>query len=192
MKMKKDYVLLFIVIILTIGSVVGDRIYVANFQKEFKKIEQKRIETSNKLNTAKIVYEDLTHVRDLVFKNMDIPGKKDTASHETVFFDFVTECVNDLKMELLSVSPERPKKNGRVTTYGYKIVVQGDFFSFGELCSKFENSRRIISLEHYSVDLILDNKKNKTNLVKTTSGHKGIQVTMYVNTYRVEKRAHQI
>ena len=43
----------------------------SHFETEFKAIEKKRIDTSNKLATAKIVSEDLTHVKDLVFKNMD-------------------------------------------------------------------------------------------------------------------------
>ncbi len=186
--MKTQYTLLITVIILIIGAIAGDYFYVARFEKEFKAIEQQRIETSNQLNTAKIVYENLTHVRDLVFKNMDLSGEKDTVTHETVFFDFVTECVNDLKMELISVKPDRPRVNGRVTTFGYQIKLEGDFFSFGELCSKFENSRRIISLENFNVGLVVEDiTGRRTSFTRSVSGHKGIAVTMYVNTYRIRR-----
>ena len=117
---------------------------------------------------------------------MDFPGHKDSVTHETVFFDFVTECVNDLKMTLVSVQPERPVVSGRVTVYGYEIRLQGDFFSFGELCSKFENSRRIISLDDYEVALV-KGIKGIRNKKRSADGHKGIDITMYVSTYRVRK-----
>ena len=152
--MKKEQGFLLIVVVFILGFIAMDRFYLTGFQEKFKEIEKQRIDVSNKLNTAKIISEDFPYVKDLVFKNMDFPGNNDTISHETVFFDFVTECVNDLKMTLVSVEPIRPVKSGRVTYYGYEIEVQGDFFSFGELSSKFENSRRIISLETFDVVLV--------------------------------------
>jgi len=82
----------------------------------------------NKLATAKIVYENLNHVRDLVFKNMDFPGRMDTVAQETRFFDYVTTCINDLKLKLVSVEPVRPVIQDRITTFGYTIVIEGDFF----------------------------------------------------------------
>jgi Tfp pilus assembly protein PilO len=79
------------------------------------------------------------------------------------------------------VEPVRPVIQDRITTFGYTIVIEGDFFKFGELCSKFENSRRIISLETFNVDLI---SSEKTRGLQT---NKGIRVKMRVNTYRVKK-----
>jgi len=187
--MKKEQVFLLIVVLLLIGSIAVDRFYLSKFEENFKEIEKKRIDVSNKLNTAKIISEDFPYVKDLVFKNMDFPGHNDTISHETAFFDFVTECVNDLKMTLVSVQPSRPKKVGRVTYYGYEIVVEGDFFSFGELSSKFENSRRIISLETFDVQLISQRKGAKKKFKTTKTSHKGISVTMFLNTYRIDKGA---
>jgi Tfp pilus assembly protein PilO len=185
--MKKEQGLLLGVIVLILAVIALDIFYVSKFEDKFKEIEKKRLEVSNKLATAKIISEDLNHVRDLVFKNMDVPGHEDTVTHETVFFDFVTECVNDLKMTLISVKPERPITQGKVTIYGYEIKVEGDFFSFGELCSKFENSRRIISLESFEVEQV----QSEEELIKTGStgrtGRREISVIMFVNTYRVKK-----
>jgi Tfp pilus assembly protein PilO len=113
---------------------------------------------------------------------MDFPGQKNNTAHESYFFDFVTTCINDLKLQLVSVKPLRPVVKGPVTTYGYDIVIEGDFFKFGELCAKFENSRRIVSLETFSVDL-MTNSQGKIASAET----KGIRVTMRVNTYRIKK-----
>lgn len=180
--MKLGNLLVIFMILVIIGIIVGDRMYVSKFQDKFRELEKQRIITSNKLTTAKIVHENLFHVRDLVFKNMDFPGQPDTIHHESHFFDFITTCVNDLKLKLVSVEPKRPTVRGRITTYTYAIEVEGDFFKFGELCAKFENSRRITSLESFKVSLVDKSEKAAGGAEK-----KAIQVEMTINTYRVQK-----
>jgi hypothetical protein len=180
--MKKDYILLITAILFVIGAILTDVMYVSKLKGKFLELEKQRIVTSNKLATAKIVHENLNHVRDLVYKNMDFPGQTDSISHETHFFEFVTSCVNDLKLKLLSVKPKRPVTVDRITTYSYDIEVEGDFFSYGELCSKFENSRRLVTLKAFSVTLIEKDEK-------TAGGpeNKRIGVKMLLDTYRVRK-----
>jgi hypothetical protein len=177
---KHSPILLVSIIFITVGIIAGDLLYASKFEQKFIELERERIITSNKLATAKIVYENLNHVRDLVFKNMDFPGQRDSISSESIFFDFLTTCLNDLKLKLISIRPARPQTTGQITTLGYDLEIEGDFFKFGELCSKFENSRRIISLENFSVDLLND---------RTTVGgnNSGVRVRMRVNTYRVKK-----
>ena len=124
---------------------------------------------------------------------MDFPGQKDTVSHESIFFDFLTDCVNDLKLRLISVKPVRPQTTDRITTYGYDIEIEGDFFKFGELCAKFENSRRIISLESFNVGLIEENRRQASRYTREISAvNKGIRVRMRVNTYRIKKAVEYI
>jgi len=180
--MKKEHLFLLLSILAVIGVAAADILYVSKLKKKFLDLEKQRIITSNKLATAKIVHENLNHVRDLVFKNMDFPGQSDSVSHETHFFEFVTTCVNDLKLKLLAVRPKRPVTQGRITTYSYDIEVEGDFFSFGELCSKFENSRRIVTLRAYSVTLLEKGEKSAGG-----PENKRISVKMLLDTYRVKK-----
>jgi hypothetical protein len=192
--MKTDMLLLTGTIIILVAFIAVDRLVVAKFEPAFKKLETQRIITSNKLASAKIVYENLNHVRDLVQKNMIFPGQKDSVSHESIFFDFVTTCVNDLKMKLISCKPSMPVVTGGITTFGYDIELEGDFFSLGELCAKFENSRRIISLTSFDVGLaasasnggIGENGKPADPMFGS-SGKEGILIKMHVNTYRIKK-----
>jgi len=183
--MKKNnaaLALVLIVVALFIAAVAFDNYYMPNYKKRFASIEKQRIIVSNKLTTAKIVQENLNHVRDLVFNNMDFPGQADTIDHETQFFGFVTTCVNDLKLKLVSVRPVEPTTSARVTTYGYDVEIEGDFFKFGELCAKFENNRRIVSVESFDVDLISDYDDGRGRL---NSEFKGVKIRMRVNTYRI-------
>lgn len=185
--MSKDKLAILAVIITTLGFVLFDQLYLSKLKKEFMQLETKLIVTSNKLATAKIVSENLNHVRELVFKNMDFPGQKDSVSHETYLFNFITECVNDLKLKLVSLTPSLPQVKGRVTTYSYTILLEGDFFKFGELCAKLENSRRIVSLETFDISL--------TSLEETSYGgpeNKEIKIKMTINTYRIKKSDEQI
>ncbi len=150
--MKKGEGLLAIMAVATIAVIPADLFYTSRFVPRFKEVEQKRIVISNQLATAKIVSENLNHVRDLVYRNMEFAGQKDSLPpHETQFYDFLTECVNDLKMRIISVRPLAPVKSGRVTTYSYDIALEGDYFSLGELCSKFENSRRVMALTSFEI-----------------------------------------
>ncbi|MBN1982867.1 MAG: type 4a pilus biogenesis protein PilO [Chitinivibrionales bacterium] len=180
--MKLGIPLLLIAILLSVGAVIADKLYVSKLEKKFLELEKQRIVTSNKLATAKIVQENLNHVRDLVLKNMEFPNQKNPAMHESHFFDFITTCINDLKLKLVSVKPLAPVEKGRITVYGYDIEIEGDFFKFGELCSKFENSRRIVTLESFSVDLLAPNEE-----VRKAEESKKIKIVMRVNTYRVKK-----
>jgi hypothetical protein len=186
---KFGNILIVVALLGAIGVVVGDRWYVSKMKPEFEELEKQRIVTSNKLATAKIVFENLYHVRDLVFKNMDFPGVQDSLSPETRFFDFITTCINDLKIKLVSTKPVRPQTEGRITTFGYDIEMEGDFFKFGELCAKFENSRRITSVATFDVALLGDTKRQT---VGAGPGNKGIAVKMRVNTVRVAKEPEPI
>ena len=182
--------LLLLTISLTVGIAGFDRVYLSRYEERFIELEKQRIITSNKLATAKIVYENLNHVHDLISSNMDFPGQKDTLQHESVFFDFLTTCVNDLKLRLISVKPARPVTANRITTFGYDIVVEGDFFKFGELCAKFENNRRIISVENFDVNTVEDIGSSGKQVFRSgakSSLFKGLSVSMRVNTYRLKK-----
>jgi hypothetical protein len=195
--MKIGHILLTVLGIVIIGIIVGDKLFISKLEPQFLEIEKQRIVTSNKLATAKIVYENLNHVRELVFENMDFPGQEDSIAHETIFFEFLTTCVNDLKLKLISMKPLRPETVGLITTYSYDLELEGDFFKFGELCAKFENSRRIISLASFDVSLIEEthfsgggrNRRTNRTASQKGSSHKGIDVKMRVHTYRVRKSA---
>ncbi|MBN1576475.1 MAG: type 4a pilus biogenesis protein PilO [Chitinispirillaceae bacterium] len=188
--MKTGPIVLVVLAVIIAGLFTVDRMYIATLEPQFLELEKQRIVTSNKLATAKIVSENLNHVRDLVFKNMDFPGQKDTVSHESIFFEFLTSCLNDLKLTLISVKPVRPQTKDRITTYGYDIEIEGDFFAFGELCAKFENSRRIIALESFDVSLIEEGRRRTAKSSGIRGGitaNKRIRVKMRVNTYRIKK-----
>jgi hypothetical protein len=188
--MKLGIILSIVVGMVLIAFILVDRLIVADFVPTFKKLETQRIITSNKLASAKIVYENLNHVRDLVQKNMIFPGQVDSVSHETIFFDFITTCVNDLKMKLVSCRPAPPITAGAISTYGYELELEGDFFSFGELCSKFENSRRIITVNSFEVNLKAGEQSGNEEAFRREllkSQNKGITIKMRVNTYRIKK-----
>jgi hypothetical protein len=180
--MRKDDLLFLVTVLTFIGGILFDQLYLKKLKAEFLLLENERIETTNGLATAKIVHENLRHVRDLVFENMEFANKRDTVDHEAHIFDFITTCINDLKIELISLKPLHPRTDNLVTTQAYEIEMVGDFFKFGELCSKFENSRRIVSLETFSVALGgLDKKEWSVPL------RKEITVKMRINTFRVKK-----
>ncbi len=178
-----------------IAVIPADILYTSRFVPRFKEIEKERIVTSNQLATAKIVSENLNHVRDLVYRNMDFAGQKDSLPPETQFFDFLTECLNDLKMRLVFVHPMAPTVQGRVTTYGYEIGLEGDFFSFGELCSKLENSRRVMALSSFEVvqsgtervTTEIPAGKGKGAVATSLPTKRPVSITLRLDTYRVKK-----
>jgi Tfp pilus assembly protein PilO len=183
MHIKLGHILISIVIICAIGYIAADQLYIVSFETKFKEHEKERIVTSNKLASAKIVYSNLNHVRDLVQKNTDFPGQKDTVTPESVYFDFLTSSLNDLKMKIISVRILPPSTVGLITTYGYDIELEGDFFKFGELCSKFENSRRIISIESFKIEHIKQSSEGDKVAIPANAVH----ISLRVYTYRVRK-----
>lgn len=181
--MKGGNIIMIIVLLLTVGVITADRVYVSKFTERFKDVEKKRIVTSNKLATAKIVHENLFHVRELVVRNMILQNVNDSVNFESELFQFLTTCINDLKLKLIEVSPGRPSKKDRVETIIYDVEIEGDFFNFGELCAKLENSRRIISLKTYSV--VLADKRSKIKENKNKNNR--IRVKMGLETYMIDK-----
>lgn len=188
--MKTPQALLLTLIAVAVAVIPADLLYASRFVPRFKAIEKQRIITSNQLATAKIVSENLSHVRELVFRNMDFPGQKDSVSQEGILFDFLTTCVNDLKMRIVSVKPLRPVKSGRVTTYGYDLQLEGDFFSLGELCAKLENSQRVLALTSLDVTQI-NSEESQTGDPKAKAqpapGRRGISIRLHLDTFRVRK-----
>jgi len=170
-----------------------DLFYTSRFVPRFQEIERQRIITSNQLATAKIVSENLNHVRELVFRNMSFAGQKDSLSHEAILFDFLTTCMNDLKMKLISVRPSPPSEQGRVTVYGYDIVMEGDYFRFGEFCSKLENSQRLLAVTAFDV---AQHGKEVEASAPTKGGKsapapapetRGVAIKLHLDTFRVRK-----
>jgi hypothetical protein len=192
--MKPAESVLALMAVAALAVIPGDIFYTSRFAPRFKELERQRIVTSNQLATAKIVSENLNHVRDLVYQNMEFAGQKDSVSRETQFFDFLTECVNDLKMRLVSVHPQAPTTQGRVTTYGYDIALEGDFFSFGELCSKLENSRRVIAVTSFEVSqnaaasekASVAPAKGKAS-APAAPPKRWVGIRLHLDTYRVRK-----
>lgn len=179
---------LFLLVAAAAAMIPLDLLYASRFVPRFKELEKERIVTSNKLATAKIVSENLSHVRELVFSNMDFPGQKETRPQQTLLFEFLTTCVNDLKMRLVSVTPSRPKVEGRVTTHGYEIRLEGDFFSLGEFCAKLENSQRVLAVTSLEVvQLETDEGARGPKGKAAAPGHKAIAIRMNVDTFRVTK-----
>jgi hypothetical protein len=192
--MKSGNLLLSALIVTAVAVIPVDFLYASKFVDRFKQIENDRIITSNQLATAKIVSENLNHVRNLVFRNMDFAGQKDSLPQETILFDFLTSCVNDLKMRLVSVRPSPPTVSGRVTTYGYDIQLEGDFFSFGELCSKFENSQRVLSITSFEVSQAQRReapaataKPAKGKAAPPPSDRHSVLISMHLDSFRVRK-----
>ncbi len=183
--MKSGRILFMCSLVLALGIILVDRIYVVGLHKRIVLLEKERIAASNQLATAKIVQENLNHVRELVFENMEFGNQSDSGAFESRFFEFITQSVSDLKLRLVALEPSRPNTKGAQTEYSYKLVIEGDFFSFGELCAKLENSRRIITLERFSVQQLAD--KFSTSIV-TQSFTRGITATLVLNTYRIKKR----
>lgn len=195
--MKSGETLLLAMAAAALCVIPADMFYTSRFVPRFKEMEKQRIVTSNQLATAKIVSENLNHVRDLVYRNMEFAGQKDSVSQQSLLFDFLTSCVGDLKMRLVSVKPIPPTSLGRVTTYGYDIELEGDFFSFGELCSKLENSRRVMALTTFEVSeaaresgpvaVAVAQKNGKAPTPVVFSSRKTAAIKIHLDTFRVRK-----
>lgn len=169
-----------IMILLSVAAIAGDRLYVSRLHKRFQELENERIATSNGLATAKIVDENLRHVRDLVFENMEFPGRQDSIDPEARLFEFITECINDLKLVLVSIQPMQVKKKNASGTKSYALEIEGDFFTIGELCAKFENSRLLISIEELEISRASEKDDRPDGTAR-------IKARMVINTYRVKK-----
>lgn len=179
--MKPAKVFLALLCVLLVAFLAVDLLYFSKYQARFKAIEKERIVTSNKLATAKIISENLKHVRELVFDNMEFATQKDTIGNDMAFFKYLTESANDLKMRLISISPQQQEAKGRVVTFGYDVEMEGDFFSFGEFCSKLENNRKIISLTQFSLTPMNENSD------MVFSSRRALRIKLHLNTYKVRK-----
>ncbi len=179
--MRKEVAILAIIGAAIVAAIVADQLFLTRYKRDFADLERHWITTANQLATAKILHENLNHVRELVFENMDFTAQTDTISHQRRFFEFLTECVNDLKLQLISIEPVRPEAKGRIITYGYNLELEGDFFSLGELCAKFENSRRIVALDNFEVGLARGAENHASRKGQN------VRMKMRVNTFRVRK-----
>lgn len=173
-----------LLVVLVFGSIAAvDHWYVPQLTMQYEQIEKERLETANKLTTARIIHENLNHVRDLIFKNMVVPGMPDTIQVETEVFRFLTESVQDLKLTLVAVKPIALLPNGRISTYPYEIELEGDFFKFGELCTKIENNRRIMAVTQFEVSLM---QPSDDLDVRLKNQNQPVRIKMRLETFKVK------
>jgi len=172
-------ILLSAIVIVGVGIAASEHFIVQKMQTEFTNLEKERLDITNRLATAKIVQDNLNHVTDLLTKNMEAAGEATAENHESEFFKFITESVNDLKITMIATRPIRPVTAGEVTTYGYELEFEADFFKLGELCAKFENSRRIISIEEFDVIELDDATAN--------GAVQNVRVTMKIHSYLIRR-----
>lgn len=181
--MLKFKIIALCAVALCIAVLVTDRWYIPKLRQQYEATEKERLEVANKLTTARIIQENLNHVRDLIFSNMVVPGVVDSTTVETELFQFLTESVQDLKLKLVGLKPIAPTTQERVTTYPYEIEVEGDYFKFGELCAKLENNRRIISLTGFEVTLVQPSEDIDYRLLNQ---NQPVRIKMRVETYQVQ------
>jgi len=181
--MLKFKIIALCTVLLCIAIAVADHWYIPKLRQQYETTEKERLEVANRLTTARIIQENLNHVRDLIFSNMVIAGVVDSTTVETELFQFLTESVQDLKLKLVGLKPIPPSTVERVTTYPYEIEVEGDYFKFGELCAKLENNRRIISLTGYEVTLIQPNEDIDIRLLNQ---NQPVRIKMRLETYQVQ------
>ena len=96
-------------------------------------------------------------------------------------------------MKLVSVRPVKPSTLGRVTTFGYDIELEGDFFSFGELCSKLENSRRVIALTSFALTQTsrstssANDGKTEKGISRPLPDRRSVTIRIHLDTFSVKK-----
>jgi hypothetical protein len=154
-----NFKILLTVNIFILVAFLGFHIFLAQgLAEEIKDLEQKRIVKYNEYVSATILSENLNRVAKLINANMNIQigtkGKKGgkIPYSRTVFYNFITQCLRDLKITLVNFEQVEPSVKGRVKHEPYVVQILCDFFRFGELVSKFENSEKIVSLDKFSVE----------------------------------------
>ncbi len=165
---------------------------------EIAALETIRVKKSNDLLGAKIVSENLSRVSRLINANMDIELDTSQTTRRwrryarTVFYDFVTECLNDLKIPLTNFDQLPIQAQAGANSESYKLEVLSDFFRFGELATKFENSEKIISLDRFDVVKRAAEFENGDQLRRMDSSGVGpkdnLQVTLEIKTFQILKK----
>jgi Tfp pilus assembly protein PilO len=181
---RADQIFIAVILLALVGVFVTDQFFIKKFRRQFVKLEKEFVITSNKLTTAKIVQDNINHVHDMVVQNMEFPGRDQKKERETQFYQYITGCMNNLKLKLVSLEQVEPVVKDRVTTHSYDLELEGDFFKFGELCSNFENSRRIITIESFEVWLIEEGQSDQQD-----ARFQKIYVKMRINAFSIKAGA---
>lgn len=182
---------LFLVLIVFLGLIFFfvDMLYITPINEEIITIEKEIIKKNNELLSAKIVSKNMKRVRKLISinTNIEIVGvlEKERKSQYTNFYSFLTTCINDLKIELMSIKPEENFKKGRVEKSPYILSIRCDFFKLGELISKFENSERILSIPELDIQSIERSSSEKKKL--SPFGVHNLHVKMKIITNLIKK-----
>ncbi len=186
MKNAKVFLLLSIFALLIFLAI--DILLVSPINQEIIEVEKEKLKKTNELLSAKIVSKNMKRVRRLITINTEIEiideSDHDIKSQYTDFYNFLTTCVNDLKIELVSIRPDKTFKVGRIQKSPYILSIRCDFFKLGELISKFENSERILSIPDMDIQEVeLSENEKRTS----PFGVHNLQVKMTILTNLIKK-----
>ncbi len=164
--MKATGMLLTGTVALGLVAIVGDLAYLSRFKTRYQEIQADKVRTSHQLATARIISENLPHVRDLVFHNMEFPGSQDEKRAESIFLEFLSESVEMADLQLSDFEPLPPAVSGARSTYQYRLTLTGNLDGLDLFAKRLENHRRLVSLIEMEFQPVADSRGSDEGRIK--------------------------
>ncbi len=114
------------------------------------------------LISAEITSSQLDQVKKLIVENVALTEDDSLAQGASLqFLKALTLVLDELKIKLVSLEPQRPDYSGYFVETPYKMTIEATYEQFCQLSNKMEKSSRLISLKEFQLENYLEEYFNR-------------------------------
>lgn len=131
-------------------GIKSQRRMIAYKHKEIEKLQKRLI-------SAQITTSKLDQVKKLINENVALSDNDTLAQGASLqFLRALTAVLDQLKIKLISLDPQKPDNSGYFIETPYKMTVECSYEQLCKLSNKMEKSSRLISLKEFTLENYLE------------------------------------
>ncbi len=159
MNMRQKYLIFLIVIALfTAGFFTLGSSMLSKELKEIKRVDKKIKVAQEKLNSAKIMNEQLSEFSRII-QNSLTKTKKFKTEETNAFVKNLAELADRFKISVVNIFPKEVFTRANLVEQNYTMELQCDYIQMGKFLSKLESLDHIIKITYLEVKPMYDRNK---------------------------------
>ncbi len=159
MNMRQKYLIFLIVIALFVAGFISLRSSMINNElKEIKRVDKKIKVAQEKLNSAKIMNEELSEFSRII-QNSLTKTKKFETEETNKFVKDLAALADSYKISVSNIFPKEVFTRANLVEQNYTMELQCNYIQMGRFLSKLESLDHIIKITYLEVKPIYDKTK---------------------------------
>ena len=149
---KRNIILFFLIVLMSGSFWLGSSFLVKDKPLKILQLEDKQSGLNENLISAQILASQLDRVYTLFQENLALSQADSLADDASLpFLNGLTDILNSLDIELLSIKPRERNRKGNYFKVPYLLTIKCTYKQFGKFIAEMERSPRLIMIDEFEV-----------------------------------------